>query len=93
MECQSFATVWDALEETPREAANMLMRSRLLIAIETQVRGWELAEAEASRRLGITQPCLDDLLQGRITKFSLDTLINIASQAGLSVTLDIAEAA
>jgi predicted XRE-type DNA-binding protein len=93
MELQSFENVWDALEESSGEAANMSMRSSLLIAIEQQVRGWNVTQAEAARRLGITQPRLNDLLRGRITNFSLDTLINLAGQAGLTVRLDIARAA
>jgi predicted XRE-type DNA-binding protein len=90
MERQSFANVWDALEDTQVEAANMTMRSNLLIAIEQKVRGWNITQIEAARRLGITQPRLNDLLRGRVHNFSLDTLINLASQAGLSVRLDIA---
>ena len=93
MERQSFENVWDALEESSGEAANMSMRSSLLIAIEQQVRGWNVTQAEAARRLGVTQPRLNDLLRGRITNFSLDTLINLAGRAGLTVRLDIARAA
>jgi len=93
IERQSFANVWDALEDMPAEAANMSMRSNLLIAIEQRVRSWGVTQAEAARRLGITQPRLNDLLRGRITNFSLDTLINLAEQVGLTVRLDIAEAA
>ncbi len=93
MERQSFANVWDALEDTPQEAASMSMRSDLLIAVEQRVRSWNVTQAEAAKRLGITQPRLNDLLRGRITNFSLDALINLATQAGLTVRLDIAEAA
>ncbi|WP_027145958.1 XRE family transcriptional regulator [Mesorhizobium sp. Cs1299R1N3] len=93
MERQSFENVWDALEGTPAESANMTMRSNLLIAIEQRVRSWDVTQAEAANRLGITQPRLSDLLRGRITNFSLDTLINLAALAGLTVRLDIVEAA
>jgi predicted XRE-type DNA-binding protein len=93
MQGQSFDNVWDALEDSPSEAVNMSMRSSLLIAIEQQVRGWKVTQAEAARRLGITQPRLNDLLRGRISNFSLDALINLAGQAGLTVRLDIAKAA
>jgi predicted XRE-type DNA-binding protein len=93
MERQSYANVWDAIEDTPAEALNMTMRSSLLIVIEQRVRSWGVTQAEAARRLGISQPRLNDLLQGRIAKFSLDALINLASQAGLGVRLDIAEVA
>jgi predicted XRE-type DNA-binding protein len=93
MERQKFDNVWDALEDTPAAAANMTMRSNLLIAIEQRVRSWNVTQAESARRLGLTQPRLNDLLRGKIDKFSLDTLINIAIQAGLAVRMDIAEAA
>lgn len=93
MERQSFESVWDALEDTPAEAANMTMRSSLLIAIEQRVRSWKVTQAEAARRLGITQPRLNELLRGRISNFSLDALIVLAGKTGLTVRLDIAEAA
>ena len=93
MERQSFDNVWDALADTPAEAASMTMRSDLLIAVDQRVRAWNITQAEAARRLGITQPRLNDLLRGKIANFSLDTLINLATQAGLSVRIDIAQAA
>jgi len=93
MERQSFDNVWDALEDTPAEAARMAMRSNLLIAIDQQVRSWNITQAEAARRLGVTQPRLNDLLRGKVSKFSLDTLISLAIQAGLSVRVDVAQAA
>ena len=93
MERQSYTNVWDALENTPAEAANMTMRSSLLIAIERRVGGWDVTQGEAAQRLGVTQPRLNDLLRGRITNFSLDALINLAAVAGLTVRLDIADAA
>jgi predicted XRE-type DNA-binding protein len=93
MERQSFANVWDALEDTPAEAANMSMRSALLIAIEQKVRSWKVTQTEAAARLGLTQPRLSDLLRGRIANFSLDALVELAAKVGLSVRLDIVDAA
>jgi predicted XRE-type DNA-binding protein len=66
------------------------MRSDLMDAIEAVVSSWSLSQAEAARRLGLTQPRLNDLLRGKIGKFSLDALIDIATAAGLSVSLEIA---
>jgi len=90
MERQSFANVWEALEDTQAEAASMTMRSNLVIAIEERVRSWNVTQAEAARRLGVTQPRLNDLLRGRIHNFSLDALVDLAAKVGLSVRLDIA---
>jgi predicted XRE-type DNA-binding protein len=90
---QTLANVWDALENTPEEAATMTMRSNVMIAINKKVRGWNTTQARAARRLGITQPRLNDLLQGKINKFSLDTLLTLATRAGLKVSIDIRSAA
>lgn len=93
MKRQSFENVWDALSDSPEEAASMIMRSNLLIAIEQRVRSWKVTQAVAAKRLGITQPRLNDLLRGKITNFSLDTLVDLAAKAGLSVRINIAKAA
>jgi predicted XRE-type DNA-binding protein len=39
---QSFASVWDAIEETPEAAANMRRRSDLMVAIQSAVEGWHM---------------------------------------------------
>ncbi len=90
---QSYDNVWDALADTPAEATSLSMRSVLMIAIEQRVRAWAVSQVEAARRLGVTQPRLDDLLRGRVGDFPLETLIDLAALAGLTVRLDIAEAA
>ena len=90
MNRQDYANVWDALTDSPEESANMTMRSNLLIALQQKVKSWEATQAEAARRLGVTQPRLNDLLRSKIDKFSLDKLINLAIHAGISVRLDIA---
>lgn len=90
---QRFTSVWDALEDTAAEAANMRARSALMIAVRKKIEGWKISQTEAARRLGLTQPRLNDLMRGRVDKFSLDALINLAGPAGLAVRLKIGEAA
>ena len=90
---QVFASVWDALEDSPAEAANMRLRSELMSAVKQAIAGWELTQIEAARRLEVTQPRLNDLLRGRISRFSLDALILLAERAGLSVRVQIERAA
>ena len=90
---QVFASVWDALEDSPAAAANMRMRSELMVAVQEAVTGWGLTQVEAARRLDVTQPRLNDLLRGHIGRFSLDALIVLAERAGLSVRVQIEPAA
>ena len=89
MKVEEFASVWDALEGTREEAANLSLRSELMIGIEAIVRenGW--TQAEAAKRCGISQPRMNDLLRGRISRFSLDALVNIASALGRKVTVKL----
>ena len=90
---EEFMSVWDALEDSPEAAANMKARSSILSAVRQAVESWNVTQTEAARRLNITQPRLNDLLQGRISKFSLDALLNLATRAGLSVEWKIGVAA
>src|SRR5205823_3195343 len=68
MTIEVFESMWDALEDTPAEAGNMKLRSSLMIAISEAVGLWHLTQMEAARRLGVTQPRLNDLLRGRVGK-------------------------
>jgi predicted XRE-type DNA-binding protein len=93
MKARTFANVWDALEDNPEAAATLTLRSDVMIAINKAVRSWNTTQARAARRLGITQPRLNDLLHGKINKFSLDTLLTLATRAGLKVRIHVRSAA
>jgi predicted XRE-type DNA-binding protein len=45
--------------------------------------------AEAANRCGITQPRISDLIRGRVSRFSLDALVNIATALGCRVRVDL----
>jgi predicted XRE-type DNA-binding protein len=49
--------------------------------------GW--TQAEAASRCGVTQPRIDDLLRGRLSRFSLDALVDIATALGCRVRVDL----
>ncbi len=93
LERHIFANVWDAIADTPEEAANLTMRSELMNEIETIIKqsGW--TQAEAAKQCGVTQPRINDLLRGRIARFSIDALVNIASALGRRVTVKLEDAA
>ena len=88
-----FDTIWVAIEPSKAEAANMKARADLMIAIHKTVLGWKTTQAAAAKRLGLTQLRLNDLLKGRITKFSLDALINHATMVGLDVKVKVGKKA
>lgn len=89
---KTFASVWDAIEETAADAENMKLRSTLMMALEQHIRSKRWTQAEAARRLGVTQPRISDLLRGKIDLFSLDTLVNMLGAAGLQVEISVRDA-
>jgi predicted XRE-type DNA-binding protein len=93
MSKRRFASVWDAIERTPAETENMKLRSTLMVALKEHIerQGW--TQRVAAKRLGVTQPRVSDLMRGRIDLFGLDTLVNMATAAGLHVKLRVLAAA
>jgi predicted XRE-type DNA-binding protein len=89
MKRKRFDNIWDAIEPTAAAAASMKARARLMMAIRKAVDAWDTTQAIAAKRLGLTQPRMNDLLRGRINKFSLDALLDIATRAGLTVRVDV----
>lgn len=61
------------------EAQNLLLRADLMSKVRTAARG--MTQEQAAKRFGVTQPRINDLLRGRIDKFSLDALVNMLATA------------
>jgi len=90
---EHFASVWEAIEDTPAEAENMKLRSALMIALKEHIKRQGWTQADAARHLGVTQPRVSDLTRGKIDLLGLDTLVTMATAAGLRVEMRIDEAA
>ena len=86
---QIFASVWDAIADTPEEAANLRVRSELMDQIGLLIRDNQWTQAEAAAQCHVTQPRMNDLLGGRISRFSLDALVNIAAALGKRVHVEL----
>lgn len=93
MSNQRFASVWDAIEDTPEAAENMKLRSVLMTALKNHITRTEMSQAQAAKRFGVTQPRISDLMRGKINLFGLDALVNMATAAGLRIEMRVREAA
>jgi predicted XRE-type DNA-binding protein len=85
----TFASVWDAIADTPEQAANMRTRSELMQQIAAIVNEKQWTQVEAAKQCGVTQPRMNDLLRGRVYRFSLDALVNIATAIGRRVHVEL----
>ena len=62
MSDQRFASVWDAIEDTPEEAGNMKLRSVLMMALKNHIARTGMSQAQAAKLFGVTQPRVSDLI-------------------------------
>lgn len=88
---QRFSSVWDAIEDTPQQAASMQARSVLMFNLAEVIRERGMTQGDAATLFGVTQPRVSDLMRGKINLFSLDTLIDMAATAGMSPTVKVSK--
>jgi predicted XRE-type DNA-binding protein len=91
-DAQTFTDAFDALADTPEEAANLRARADLMEALSAMVAAEGWTQTEAARRCGVTQPRMNDMLRGRISRFSLDALVNMAAASGRQVHIELVAA-
>lgn len=93
MNNERFASVWDAIEDTPAQAENMKLRSALMMALKDHIARSGLSQSQAAQLFGVTQPRISDLTRGKIDLFGLDSLVNMAATAGLHIEMRVLDAA
>jgi len=93
MKAKRFESVWDAIEASPAEAANLKLRSSLMQALRRHIETEGLNQTQAAKLFGVTQPRVSNLMRGKIELFGLDVLVNMLAAAGLQVTMKVKKAA
>ena len=89
MTSERHTSVWDAVGETPAEAENLRIRAALMVELTAYLRRSGMTQAQAARQFGVTQPRVSDLTRGKIDLFSIDTLVNMVTAAGLHVDVRV----
>lgn len=84
---QVFASVWNAIEDTPEEAEHMKLRSSLMMSLQNHIKKKALTQAQAAALFGVTQPRVSDLVRGKINVFGIESLVSMAAAAGLTVEI------
>jgi predicted XRE-type DNA-binding protein len=92
MTTERHASVFDAIEESPGEAENLKIRATLMHELSSYIERSGMTQGQAARRFGVTQPRISDLTRGKIDLFSIDTLVNMLTAAGLHLDLRVREA-
>ena len=86
---QQFTRVWNAIEDTPQAAASLRIRSALVMSLTEAIKVQWLTQVQAAALFGVTQPRISDLTRGKVTLFSLDALVEMATTAGMAPTIKV----
>ncbi len=81
--------IFEDLGFEPEEAANLKIRADLMLDLCQYIRerGW--TQEQAAEFWGETQPRISNLMNGEISRFSVDKLINMLAKAGMQVKVEV----
>lgn len=88
---QRFSSVFDAIADTPQEAASMRTRADLMMSLTEVIQQQGMTQTQAAELFGVTQPRISDLVRGKINLFSLDTLMDMAATAGMAPVVKLSK--
>jgi predicted XRE-type DNA-binding protein len=76
----------------PTEAENLRIRAKMMIALTGYIQERKITQARAAKIMGVSQPRISSLIRGKIGLFTIETLVNMVTSAGLKVDVDITAA-
>ena len=67
------------------EAEHLKIRSALMAMVRQVISDGEMTQGEAAKVFEVTQPRISNLMRGKIDLFSIDTLVEMLSRAGVRI--------
>ena len=82
---RSSGNVFTDLGFPAEEAEHLRIRADLMIALSRVIQDRGLTQVKAAELFGVSQPRVSDLVRGKVDRFSIDTLVEMLSHAGVRV--------
>lgn len=73
----------------PEVAFVMEQKSKLLMELESWLKESGLTQKQAAERLGVDQPRVSDIKNGKIARFTLDKLLELAARVGIRAEITV----
>jgi predicted XRE-type DNA-binding protein len=77
----------DIFSDDPAEAERLKIKAALMSDLREMIQNQELTQAKAAKLMGVQRPRVSDLMRGKISLFSIDSLLTMAIKAGLRVEI------
>lgn len=87
------SNVFRDLGFAPVEAEHLRVRAELMLALERWIARRRLTQVRAARLLHVSQPRVNDLVRGRLHRFSIDALVDMLARAGIRVHFSVGRGA
>lgn len=85
---QSSGNVFDDLG-FGEESKYLLAKARLMEGLEYFVKANGWTQKEAAAAFGVHQPTVSNLVNGKLSSFTLDRLVKMAEHAGLGINVEL----
>jgi predicted XRE-type DNA-binding protein len=82
---RSTGNVFEDLSFASEEAAHLRIRADLMIELSKLIEARGLTQKSAASLFGVSQPRVSDLINGKIERFSIDTLVAMLGRAGVGI--------
>ena len=71
------------------ESQDLLIRSKLMLELKRRIEQLKLTQAKTAEQLQVTQPRVSDLVRGKISVFSTETLIGMLAKLGGQINVSV----
>ena len=80
----------ELLAQNPVDLSLLSLKSKLMMIVTSLIRENDWTQAEAAKAIGVSQPRISNLMNGKISKFSIDMLIEMLGKLGylMEITFD-----
>ncbi|MBU4261681.1 MAG: XRE family transcriptional regulator [Proteobacteria bacterium] len=86
---ETFKNIWEALEEDPAERETMKIKSKMMMEIAQHIESIGITQAQSAKLMGVSQPRVSELINGKIDRFTIDMLVTMLARLGLHVEVSM----
>jgi predicted XRE-type DNA-binding protein len=79
---KSYSSPFELLSDDADEISNLKLKANMMIAIRSLIEGKGWSQSDAAKELGVSQPRISNLKNGKIDKFSVDMLMELLVKLG-----------
>ncbi len=90
---ESSGDIFKDLDFSQEQSDKLTIKSYLMAEVETYIKKKGITQDQASKVMGVSRPRISDVMRGKIDKFTIDSLVDMLTKAGLHIAVIVEHAA